>query len=52
LRNPRWSCHTPWTGAEGALIYVKVGAIDAPFILLPERNAQRTEAVICAGRNP
>lgn len=35
LRNPRWSRHTPYTGAEGALIYVKVGAIDAPFIPLP-----------------
>ncbi len=35
LRNPRWSRHTPCTGAEGALIYVKVGAIDAPFIPLP-----------------
>jgi hypothetical protein len=29
---------------EGALIYVKVGAIDAPFIPLPERNAQQMEA--------
>ncbi len=36
LRNPRWSRHTPHTGAEGALIYVKVGAIDAPFIPLPD----------------
>lgn len=35
LRNPRWSRHTPYTGAEGALIYVKVGAIDAPAIPLP-----------------
>ncbi|MGE0556883.1 MAG: cupin domain-containing protein [Burkholderiales bacterium] len=35
LRNPRWSRHTPYTGAEGALIYVKVGAIDAPVIPLP-----------------
>ena len=25
LRNPRWSRHTPFTGPEGALIYVKVG---------------------------
>ncbi|MDP1672024.1 MAG: cupin domain-containing protein, partial [Burkholderiales bacterium] len=36
LRNPRWSRHTPWTSAEGALIYVKVGAIDAPFMPLPD----------------
>jgi anti-sigma factor ChrR (cupin superfamily) len=35
LRNPRWSRHTQYTGEEGALIYVKVGAIDAPFIPLP-----------------
>ena len=25
LRSPRWSRHTPFTGPEGALIYVKVG---------------------------
>ena len=35
LRNPRWSRHTPYSGPEGALIYVKVGAIDAPFMPLP-----------------
>lgn len=35
LRNSRWSRHTPYTGAEGALIYMKAGAIDAPFIPLP-----------------
>jgi anti-sigma factor ChrR (cupin superfamily) len=35
LRNPRWSRHTPFTGAEGALIYVKVGGLAAPF-LVPE----------------
>lgn len=40
LRNPRWSRHTPYTGAEGALIYVKVGAIDAPVIPLPLISAQ------------
>ncbi len=32
LRNPRRSRHTPYTGAEGALIYVKVGAIGANFL--------------------
>ena len=32
LRNPRWSRHTPFTGPEGALIYVKVGLIDAPLV--------------------
>ncbi|MFO0255185.1 MAG: cupin domain-containing protein [Betaproteobacteria bacterium] len=35
LRNPRLSRHTPHIGAEGALIYVKVGAMDAPVIPLP-----------------
>ena len=25
LRSPRWSRHAPFTGAEGAIIYVKVG---------------------------
>lgn len=29
LRNPRYSKHTPFTLAEGALIYVKVGHLDA-----------------------
>ena len=32
LRSPRASRHTPYTGAEGALIYVKVGAIGAAFM--------------------
>jgi anti-sigma factor ChrR (cupin superfamily) len=32
IRSPRWSRHTPFTGAEGALIYVKVGAIGAEFM--------------------
>jgi anti-sigma factor ChrR (cupin superfamily) len=32
LRNPRRSRHTPYTGAEGALIYVTVGAIGANFL--------------------
>jgi len=35
LRSPRWSRHTPFTGAEGALIYVKVGHLGAPFLVLP-----------------
>lgn len=34
LRNPRGSRHTPYTGAEGALIYVKVGAIGADFMTI------------------
>lgn len=33
LRNPRWSRHAPFTGAEGALIYVKVGALGASFLV-------------------
>lgn len=32
LRNPRMSKHTPFTGAEGALIYVKVGHLGAQFM--------------------
>jgi len=32
LRSPRWSRHTPFTGSEGALIYVKVGHLGAPFL--------------------
>ncbi len=35
LCNPRWSRHTPRSGPQGALIYVKVGAIDGPFMPLP-----------------
>ena len=31
LRSPRRSEHTPFTGPEGALIYVKVGHLDAHF---------------------
>ena len=32
LRSPRWSQHTPYTQAEGALIYVKVGHLGANFL--------------------
>ncbi len=32
LRSPRMSTHAPFTGAEGALIYVKVGHLDAQFL--------------------
>jgi anti-sigma factor ChrR (cupin superfamily) len=35
LRSPRGSRHTPFTGAEGALIYVKVGHLGAHFLSLP-----------------
>ncbi len=35
LRSPRWSRHTPFTAAEGALIYVKVGHLGAPFLAPP-----------------
>lgn len=31
LRSPRWSAHAPFTGDEGALIYVKVGLLGAPL---------------------
>jgi len=32
LRNPRWSRHTPFTGSEGALIYVKTGHLGAELL--------------------
>jgi len=32
LRSPRYSSHTPFTQAEGALIYVKVGHFDAGLL--------------------
>ena len=35
LRSPRWSQHTPFTGPEGALIYVKVGHLGASFLAPP-----------------
>lgn len=34
LRNPRWSRHAPFTGPEGALIYVKVGHLGADHLPL------------------
>ena len=34
VRSPRRSRHTPFTGAEGAMIYVKVGAIGANFLTI------------------
>ena len=34
LRSPRWSRHTPFTGTEGALIYVKVGHLGADYLEL------------------
>ena len=33
LRSPSGSRHTPYTGPEGALIYVKVGALGARFMV-------------------
>ena len=35
LRSPRWSRHTPYTEAEGALIYVKVGHLGANLLMPP-----------------
>lgn len=36
MRSPRWSRHAPFTGAEGALIYVKVGHLgDAQHVPPP-----------------
>jgi anti-sigma factor ChrR (cupin superfamily) len=34
LRSPTWSRHTPFTEAEGALIYVKTGHVGAAFLSL------------------
>ena len=34
LRSPRWSRHAPFTGPEGALIYVKVGHLGADLLAL------------------
>jgi len=39
LRNPRWSRHTPYTGEEGALIYVKVGHLGATFLTPSDASA-------------
>ncbi len=41
LRSPRWSRHTPYTGGEGALIYVKVGHLGAVFMSPPEAHRNR-----------
>jgi hypothetical protein len=35
MRDPHWSRHTSRSGPQGALIDVKVSAIDAPLVLLP-----------------
>ena len=35
IRSPRYSAHAPFTGDDGALIYVKVGHLGAPFLELP-----------------
>lgn len=36
IRSPRGSRHAPHTGAEGALIYVKVGHLGAAWLPLPD----------------
>ena len=40
LRSPRWSRHTPFTGPEGALIYVKVGHLGADLRMPGEATAR------------
>jgi len=37
LRSPAWSHHTPFTGEEGALIYVKVGHLGSPMLAPGDR---------------
>jgi anti-sigma factor ChrR (cupin superfamily) len=44
LRNPRWSRHTPFTGPEGALIYVKVGHLGAELLTPPVDKALASRA--------
>jgi anti-sigma factor ChrR (cupin superfamily) len=39
LRSPRWSRHTPFTGAEGATILVKVGHLGATMLVPPAADA-------------
>ncbi len=39
IRSPRWSEHAPFTTAQGALIYVKVGHIGATTVALLSREA-------------
>ena len=38
IRSPRWSEHAPFTTAEGALIYVKVGHIGATTLAPPQAH--------------
>lgn len=42
LRSPRFSQHAPFTGAEGALIYVKVGHLGAEFMTPFEPAGRQT----------
>jgi hypothetical protein len=35
MRNPPWSRHTSRSVPQEVLIHLKVGAIDAPLMLLP-----------------
>jgi anti-sigma factor ChrR (cupin superfamily) len=48
LRSPRWSRHAPFTGDEGALIFVKVGHLGASLLTLPQGLA-REDAVARPG---
>ena len=41
LRNPRWSRHAPFTGPEGALIYVKTGHLGADFVASTQPSGRR-----------
>jgi len=48
LRNPRWSRHTPFTGREGALIYVKTGHLGAA-LLMPDDHRPIVRAASSGG---
>lgn len=41
IRSPRYSAHTPFTGDDGALIYVKVGHIGAAFTGVADQGGTR-----------
>ena len=42
IRSPRWSRHKPFTGSEGALIYVKVGHVDYPTLWDQQKTPEQS----------
>jgi anti-sigma factor ChrR (cupin superfamily) len=41
IRSPRYSAHAPFTGDDGALIYVKVGHLGATYVGAPPQRGTR-----------